>query len=39
MLYDSEYSEYHFTKKTWPSFDEEEFDNAINFFKNCKRNF
>jgi len=39
LLFDSEYSEYYFTKKTWPAFDEEELDNVIDFFKKSKRNF
>lgn len=39
LLYDSEYSEYYFTKKYWPAFDEEELDKVIDFYKNCKRNF
>lgn len=39
LLYDSEYSEYYFTDKKWPEFDEEELDRVIDFFKNAKRNF
>lgn len=39
MLYDSDYSEYYFSKKLWPDFDEKELDNALDFFENCKRNF
>ncbi len=39
LLYDSEYSEYYFTEKKWPEFDEEELDKVINFFNNSKRNF
>lgn len=39
MLFDSEYSEYYFTEKKWPEFDEEELDKVINAFKNSKRNF
>jgi len=39
LLFDSEYSEYYFTKKTWPAFDEEELENVIDFFNKSKRNF
>ena len=39
LLFDSEYSEYYFTKKTWPVFDEEELEKVIDFFDNSKRNF
>jgi undecaprenyl diphosphate synthase len=39
MLFDSEYSEYHFTEKKWPEFDEFELDKAVDFFKKSKRNF
>lgn len=39
LLYDSEYSEYYFTEKKWPEFDEKELDKAIEFFDNSKRNF
>jgi undecaprenyl diphosphate synthase len=39
MLFDSEYSEYYFTEKKWPEFDEIEFNKAINSFKSSKRNF
>jgi undecaprenyl diphosphate synthase len=39
LLYDSEYSEYYFTPKKWPEFDEKEFDKAIDFFNSSKRNF
>lgn len=39
MLYDSAYSEYYFTDKWWPDYDEEELDKTINFFNNSKRNF
>ncbi len=39
MLFDSEYSEYYFTEKKWPEFDENELDNVIDFFANSKRNF
>ncbi|USN58739.1 MAG: di-trans,poly-cis-decaprenylcistransferase [Candidatus Peribacteria bacterium] len=39
LLYDSDYSEYYFTEKKWPEFDEEELDKVIAYFENCKRNF
>ncbi len=39
MLFDSEYSEYYFTNKKWPEFNEEELDNVIESFKSSKRNF
>ena len=39
MLYDSEYSEYYFTDKKWPEFDEQELDKVIDKFWNSKRNF
>lgn len=39
LLYDSAYSEYYFTNKKWPEFDESELDNVIEFFNNSKRNF
>lgn len=39
LLYDSEYSEYYFTKKMWPEFDEDELDKVIDFFDKAKRNF
>ena len=39
LLYDSEYSEYYFTEKKWPDFDEEELDKVIDFFGESKRNF
>ena len=39
MLFDSEYSEYYFTEKKWPEFNEKELDNVIEKFDNCKRNF
>ncbi len=38
-LYDSEYSEYYFTEKKWPEFNEEELDNVIKTFNDTKRNF
>ena len=39
LLYDSEYSEYYFTDKKWPEFDEEELNKAINQYSSSKRNF
>jgi undecaprenyl pyrophosphate synthase len=32
MLFDSEYSEYFFTEKKWPEFDEEELNKVIDFY-------
>jgi undecaprenyl diphosphate synthase len=39
LLYDSAYSEYYFTDKKWPEFDEEELQKVIEFFKKSQRNF
>ncbi len=39
LLFDSDYSEYYFTEKWWPAFDEDELDKVIDFFDNSKRNF
>ena len=39
LLYDSEYSEYYFTQKKWPEFDDDELEKVIDFFNNAKRNF
>ncbi len=39
LLYNSEYSEYFFTEKKWPEFDDNELDKAIEFFNKSKRNF
>ena len=39
MLFDSEYSEYYFTEKSWPDYNEEELDKTIESFKKSKRNF
>ena len=39
MLFDSEYSEYYFTEKKWPEFNEEELDKVIKKFEWSKRNF
>jgi undecaprenyl diphosphate synthase len=38
-LYDSAYSEYYFTEKLWPEFDEIELDKALGTLKNAQRNF
>ncbi len=38
-LYDSAYSEYYFTSKFWPEFDENELDTALNFFHTSERRF
>lgn len=39
LLYDSAYSEYYFTEKWWPAFDESELEKVIETFENSKRNF
>jgi len=39
LLYNSEYSEYYFTQKKWPEFDERELDKAVEFYNSSKRNF
>ena len=39
LLFDSSYSEYYFSGKKWPEFNEEELDKAIKSFENSKRNF
>jgi undecaprenyl diphosphate synthase len=39
LLYDSAYSEYYFTDKRWPEFDEPELDKLIKSFHSSKRNF
>lgn len=39
LLYDSDYSEYFFSKKLWPDFDEEELEKALDFYNSSKRNF
>lgn len=39
LLYDSAYSEYYFTDKKWPEFDQDELTNVIEFFEGSKRNF
>lgn len=38
-LYDSAYSEYYFTQKFWPDFDEEELDKALDFYNKSDRRF
>lgn len=39
LLFDSEYSEYYFTEKWWPAFDEDELNKVIDFFEKSNRNF
>lgn len=39
LLFDSEYSEYYFTEKWWPDYNEEELNKTIDFFNKSKRNF
>lgn len=39
LLFDSEYSEYCFTDKKWPEFDEEELDRVIQKFGKSERRF
>ena len=39
LLFDSEYSEYYFTNKKWPEFDEKELDLVIESYNKTKRNF
>lgn len=39
LLFDSEYSEYFFTEKKWPEFDENEINSVIEFYNSSKRNF
>ena len=39
LLYDSAYSEYYFTDKKWPEFDETELDAVLEAFSHSKRNF
>ncbi len=39
MLYESDYSEYYFSEKFWPDFDEFELKKAIHCFQWAKRNF
>jgi len=39
LLFDSAYSEYYFTEKWWPAFDESELDKVIWIFEGSRRNF
>lgn len=39
FLYQSEYSEYYFTKTLWPDFKQEEFNLALSTLTHAKRNF
>lgn len=39
LLYDSAYSEYYFTEKKWPEFDEAQLKIALEEFGSAKRNF
>ena len=39
LLFDSEYSEYYFTEKWWPAFNEKELDKVVDFFEKSRRNF
>jgi undecaprenyl diphosphate synthase len=39
LLYASAYSEYFFSEKYWPDFDEIELEKALDFFMKSKRNF
>lgn len=39
LLYDSAYSEYYFTEKKWPEFDERELNLVLQFFEASQRNF
>ncbi len=39
LLFDSAYSEYYYTQKWWPAFDEQELDKVIETFHDSKRNF
>ena len=39
LLFDSEYSEYHFTEKWWPAFDKKELEKSLEKFNSSKRNF
>lgn len=38
-LYDSAYSEYYFTEKFWPEFNEEDFNKALDFYNKRERRF
>ena len=39
LLYQSDYSEYYFTEKKWPEFDQTEFQKVLKTFSQSKRNF
>lgn len=39
LLFDSEYSQYYFSDKKWPDFDEQELEKALFSLNNAKRNF
>jgi undecaprenyl diphosphate synthase len=39
LLFDSEYTEYHFTEKMWPDYDEDELDKTIEIFDKANRRF
>jgi undecaprenyl diphosphate synthase len=39
MLFDSEYSEYYFTDKSWPDYSWDELEKTLESFKKSKRNF
>jgi len=39
LLYDSAYSEYYFSEKNWPDFDEKELNIVLDQFNGSKRNF
>jgi undecaprenyl diphosphate synthase len=39
MLFDSEYTEYYFTDKMWPDYDEDQLDKTIEVFDNANRRF
>jgi undecaprenyl diphosphate synthase len=39
LLYDSAYSEYYFTEKKWPEFDQEELEKVLEVYSGAKRNF
>lgn len=39
VLYDSAYSEYYFTDKYWPEFDEQELDKALHKYNTSERRF
>ncbi|MCP4523116.1 MAG: di-trans,poly-cis-decaprenylcistransferase [Candidatus Gracilibacteria bacterium] len=39
LLYDSAYTEYYYTQKMWPEFNEDDLEKALDFFHKTKRNF